>query len=447
MRPAVSVDVISMEQHTPEITIIGAGLAGAEAAYQLLRRGIAVRLLEMRPARLTPAHTGGGFAELVCSNSLRAAQLENAVGLLKEEMRRLDSLIIAAADATRVPAGGALAVDRRAFSAWVEQRLLAFPALTVERREAVELPPGPLLIAAGPLASPGLSETIRSLTGTAQLYFHDAIAPIVDAASIDTSIAFFASRYGKGAGDDYLNCPFDEAQYQAFYQALVTAERYPLHDFEQEKHFSGCMPIETMARFGVDAIRFGPLKPVGLALPAGGEAYAVVQLRKEDAAGSMYNLVGFQTRLRRGEQARVFRMIPGLEQAVFLRYGAMHRNTYLNAPRLLDATLRLRAAPRIRFAGQITGVEGYVESAASGLLAGVFAAHELLGRPQPQFPRETALGGLLAFTQTEKDDYQPMNINFGLLPPLAGRFRGKREKNAALAARALAALDTMKGQL
>lgn len=430
----------------PEITIIGAGLAGSEAAYQLLRRGIAVRLLEMRPATLTPAHTGGGFAELVCSNSLRSDQLENAVGLLKEEMRRLDSLILAAADATRVPAGSALAVDRHAFSAWVERRLRAFPALTVERREVDELPSGPLLIAAGPLASPALSARIASLTGTTQLYFHDAIAPIVDAASIDMDIAFFASRYGRGDAGDYLNCPFNAEQYQAFYQALVTAELYPLHDFETEKHFSGCMPLETMARFGEDAIRFGPLKPVGLPLPNGGEAYAVVQLRRENAAGSMYNLVGFQTRLRRGEQERVFRMIPGLQKAEFLRYGAMHRNTYLHAPRLLDGALRLKTEPRIRFAGQITGVEGYVESAASGLMAGIFAASELRGKPLPVFPRETALGSLLAFTQTEKADYQPMNVNFGLMPATGQRFRSKKEKYAALAARALAAIDRFRGE-
>ena len=290
-----------------------------------------------------------------------------------------------------------------------------------------ELPSGPLLIAAGPLASPALSARIASLTGTTQLYFHDAIAPIVDAASIDMDIAFFASRYGRGDAGDYLNCPFNAEQYQAFYQALVTAELYPLHDFETEKHFSGCMPLETMARFGEDAIRFGPLKPVGLPLPNGGEAYAVVQLRRENAAGSMYNLVGFQTRLRRGEQERVFRMIPGLQKAEFLRYGAMHRNTYLHAPRLLDGALRLKTEPRIRFAGQITGVEGYVESAASGLMAGIFAASELRGKPLPVFPRETALGSLLAFTQTEKADYQPMNVNFGLMPATGQRFRSKKE--------------------
>lgn len=430
-----------MSESTPDITIIGAGLAGCEAAFQLLRQGWRVRLLEMRPAVMTPAHKGGGLAELVCSNSLRANNPENAVGLLKEELRRCHSLIMAAADATAVPAGGALAVDRRRFSAYIEEQLAAFPRLELVRREAVELPSGPLIVAAGPLASPALAQELAALAGSAALFFHDAIAPIVDGASIDRERAFPASRYNKGGGDDYLNCPFNRDEYLHFYRELVAAELFPLPEFEQEKHFSGCMPIESMARYGEDAIRYGPLKPVGLTRPDGSQPYAVVQLRREDLAGSMYNLVGFQTRLRRGEQERVFRLIPGLERAEFLRYGAMHRNTYLNAPQLLDCFQRLRSQPRLRFAGQITGVEGYVESTASGLMAGVFAAAELAGEQPRPFPRETALGSLAAFTQTVSGDYQPMNVNFGLFPPLAQRPRGKRERGAALAARALAALD------
>lgn len=424
------------------VTIIGGGLAGSEAAYQLLTRGVPVVLYEMRPDVTTPAHKGGGLAELVCSNSLRASGLENAVGLLKEEMRRVGSLIMAAADATSVPAGGALAVDRHKFSAYIESRLLEFPKLKLIRQEVRELPEGEVIMAAGPLASPAISRVIARLTGEEQLFFHDAIAPIVDGSTIDYDKAFFASRYGKGEGRDYLNCPFDKEQYLAFYEALVGAEVHPLHDFEQEKHFSGCMPIESMARYGPETICHGPLKPVGLTLPEGGEAYAVVQLRKENAEGSMYNLVGFQTRLTQGEQRRVFRMIPGLERAEFLRYGAMHRNTYINSPRLLDGSLRLRSLPRLSFAGQITGVEGYVESAACGLMAGLFAARRAWGKPTPLFPRESALGSLLAFTQTVKEDFQPMNVNFGLFPPLEQKVRSKKEKFAALSARALAAIDS-----
>lgn len=437
--------------NTP-INIIGAGLAGSEAAYQLLRRGYAVNLYEMRPHVQTPAHTGGGFAELVCSNSLRANNVENAVGLLKEEMRRLDSLIMQAADATSVPAGGALAVDREQFSAYIEQRLSAFPALTVIREEVQQFPEGPVIVAAGPLASAALSQRISELAGDEQLYFHDAIAPIVDASSINMDIAFFASRYGKGEGDDYLNCPFTEQQYKHFYQQLINAELHPLHDFEQEKHFSGCMPIESMARYSEDSIRFGPLKPVGLPLPGSTEdepkeAYAIVQLRKENAAGTMFNLVGFQTRLTYGEQQRVFRLIPGLEQAEFFRLGSMHRNTYINAPQQLDEFMRLKKLPRLRFAGQITGVEGYVESAASGLLAGVFTAFEQCGTEPPLFPRETALGALLSFTQQKSADYQPMNINYGLFPPLQQRIKQKRERFAALSARALQSLEQFCGQV
>ena len=424
------------------VTIVGAGLAGCEAAWQLVRRGIPVCLYEMRPHKMTPAHRTGHWAELVCSNSLRAAGTENAVGLLKAEMRLLDSLILEAADATAIPAGGALAVDRSRFSAYIEEKLRAQPGLTVVEQEVDEIPAGLTILAAGPLASDRLTQKIQNLTGSTALYFHDAIAPIVDGASVDMEKAFFASRYGKGDGSDYLNCPMNQAEYQSFYQALVSAEVFPLRDFEQEKHFTGCMPLESMARYGEDAIRFGPLKPVGLELPDGGEAYAVLQLRKENVGGTMYNLVGCQTRLTQGEQRRVFRMIPGLERAEFLRYGSMHRNTFLNAPQLLDAYQRLRTREDLYFAGQITGVEGYVESAASGLMAGMTAAAQVLGKTLPVFPETTAHGGLLRFLQAGGGgSFQPMNVNFGLLPPLSQKIRGKKERNAALAQRALTDMD------
>ncbi|NLD84152.1 MAG: methylenetetrahydrofolate--tRNA-(uracil(54)-C(5))-methyltransferase (FADH(2)-oxidizing) TrmFO [Clostridiales bacterium] len=420
------------------VTIVGAGLAGCEAAWQLLRRGVPVRLCEMRPGKTTPAHRTGHWAELVCSNSLRAAAPENAVGLLKAEMRLLDSLVLQAADATAIPAGGALAVDRTRFSAYIEEKLRALPGLTVIEEEVTDIQAGLTILAAGPLASDGLTQAILALTGQDQLYFHDAIAPIVDGASVDMEKAFFASRYGKGDGTDYLNCPMNREEYLAFYHALVTAEVFPLRDFEKEKHFSGCMPLESMARYGEDAIRFGPLKPVGLELPGGGEAYAVLQLRKENAEGSMFNLVGCQTRLLQKEQRRVFGLIPGLEQAEFLRYGSMHRNTFLHAPLLLDPWQRLRTRPDLYFAGQITGVEGYVESAASGLMAGRCAAAQALGEPLPEFPAATAHGSLLRFLQSGgPGGFQPMNVNFGLFPPLKQRVRGKKEKAAALAQRAL----------
>ena len=428
----------------PTLTIIGGGLAGCEAAWQAARRGLQVRLFEMRPHIMTAAHSGGGLAELVCSNSLRGAALSNAVGLLKEEMRRWGSLIMAAADATAVAAGGALAVDRRRFSSYIEAAINAHEGIELVREEVQAIPQGTVIIAAGPLASAALSGAIAALTGSGGLFFHDAIAPIVAAESIDSNIAFFASRYGKGAGADYLNCPFTKEEYIHFWQALKQAELAPLHDFEEEKLFSGCMPIEAMARAGEDTMRFGPLKPVGLALPGGGEPYAVAQLRREDAPGSMYNLVGFQTRLKQGEQQRVFRLIPGLEQAEFLRFGAMHRNTYIDAPRLLDAQLRLKKEPRIFFAGQITGVEGYVESAAAGLAAGLNAARLLRGEEPLIFPAETALGGLLKYISTDTGAaFAPMNINFGLLPPPDRRLRDKQQKNLALAERALAALEKM----
>lgn len=425
------------------VKIIGAGLAGCEAAWQLISRQVPVVIYEMRPAVTTPAHSTAAFAELVCSNSLRGAALTNGVGLLKEEMRRLDSLIIRAADATAVPAGGALAVDRNRFSAYIEEALRSNPLVQVIEEEVTTIPEGLTIVAAGPLASPALSSAIADLVGCQHLYFHDAIAPIVDAASINMETAFFASRYGKGGGSDYLNCPMDKAQYEEFYQQLLGAEVTPLHDFEKEKHFSGCMPIESMARLGRDAIRFGPMKPVGIELPGGGSAYGIVQLRKEDEAGTAYNIVGFQTRLKQGEQRRVFRLIPGLEQAEFLRYGSMHRNTYLNAPRLLDPWMRLRGREDLFFAGQISGVEGYVESAAGGLLAGIFAAALCCHKPLPHFPEETAHGSLLRFLQTAKGNFQPSNINFGLFPPLDLKKKiPKKERYQMYAERALAALDS-----
>ncbi|MEG1662076.1 MAG: methylenetetrahydrofolate--tRNA-(uracil(54)-C(5))-methyltransferase (FADH(2)-oxidizing) TrmFO, partial [Clostridiales bacterium] len=346
---------------------------------------------------------------------------------------------MAAAGATAVAAGGALAVDRKAFSADVESRLAASPYVTVRREELRELPAGPVIIAAGPLASPALSDALAQLTGT-KLYFHDAIAPIVDGATIDREIAFYASRYDKGGGADYLNCPLNQDQYLHFYEQLRAAELHPLADFEPEKLFSGCMPIESMAKLGVETMRFGPMKPVGLTLPGGGEAYAVVQLRRENAAGDMFNLVGFQTRLKRPEQQRVFRLIPGLEKAEFLRYGAMHRNTYIDSPRLLDGHMRLKERQNLIFAGQISGVEGYVESAASGLAAGLTMGAMIRGGDLPKFPLTTAMGALLNYAATASGAFQPMNINFGLLPPLTERIRNKKQKNAAIAARSLADL-------
>ncbi len=425
----------------PTVNIIGAGLAGCEAAYQLIQAGVAVCLYEMRPQLMTPAHHSGLFAELVCSNSLRAAAVTNAVGLLKEEMRQLGSLIMAAADQTAVPAGGALAVDRGLFSAYIDNVLHNHSLVKIINQEVTTIPTGLTIIAAGPLASPGLSDEIARLCGREHLFFHDAIAPIIAADSIDMSKAFFASRYGKGDGSDYLNCPLNKEEYLAFYQALISAEVAPLHDFEQEKHFAGCMPLESMARSGIDTIRFGPLKPVGLELPGGGEAYAVVQLRKENKEGSAYNLVGFQTRLRQGEQRRVIAMIPGLENAEFLRYGSMHRNTYINAPELLDQQLRLLTNQQIMFAGQISGVEGYVESAASGLMAGRFAAALAKGEELPLWPRDSAHGALLAFLQAKQGNFQPSNINFSMFRPLEDKQKlNKKDKYAKYASRALNAL-------
>ena len=424
------------------VNIIGAGLAGCEAAYQLSRRGIAVRLYEMRPGKMTPAHTTDGFAELVCSNSLRSDRMENAVGLLKEEMRRLDSLVMAAADATKVPAGGALAVDRKKFSAYITAAIEDSPNVEIIRREITDLEmlTGKTIVATGPLTSDALADYLEKLTGE-HLHFFDAAAPIVSADSIDMVKVFEYSRYGRGS--DYLNCPLSQEEYLSFYRELVGAERALLHEFEKADIFEGCMPVEIMAGRGVDTLRFGPMKPVGLTDPrTGAEPYAVVQLRKEDEQGTMYNLVGFQTNLKIGEQKRVFGMIPGLERAEYLRYGAMHRNTFINSPRLLDGHYRLRDNEEIYFAGQMTGVEGYVESASSGLLAGLFAACDVLGREKPVFSDKTAIGALAKYVSNGSNtSFQPMNVNFGIMQPADKRFRKKADKNRYIASRALEEIE------
>ena len=424
------------------VNIIGAGLAGCEAAYQLSRRGIAVRLYEMRPGKMTPAHTTDGFAELVCSNSLRSDRMENAVGLLKEEMRRLDSLVMAAADATKVPAGGALAVDRKKFSAYITAAIEDSPNVEIIRREITDLEmlTGKTIVATGPLTSDALADYLEKLTGE-HLHFFDAAAPIVSADSIDMEKVFEYSRYGRGS--DYLNCPLSQEEYLSFYRELVGAERALLHEFEKADIFEGCMPVEIMAGRGVDTLRFGPMKPVGLTDPrTGAEPYAVVQLRKEDEQGTMYNLVGFQTNLKIGEQKRVFGMIPGLERAEYLRYGAMHRNTFINSPRLLAGPYRLRDTEEIYFAGQMTGVEGYVESASSGLLAGLFAACDVLGREKPVFSDKTAIGALAKYVSNGSNtSFQPMNVNFGIMQPADKRFRKKADKNRYIASRALEEIE------
>ena len=429
------------------VTVIGAGLAGCEAAWQLAQRGIPVTLREMKPQKSTPAHHSADFAELVCSNSLRSDQLENAVGLLKEELRRLDSLIIACADAHRVEAGGALAVDRNAFSAAVTEKIKAHPLITVEEGEVTDIPEGEVIIAAGPLASEGLTEAIaRAFPGSGTLNFFDAAAPLVSFESIDMTRAWFASRYDKGTAD-YINCAMSKEEYLAFWQALRTAEEAEVHGFEDSRVFEGCMPVEVMARRGEDTLRYGPLKPKGLRDPATGETpYAVVQLRKDNSEGSIYNLVGFQTHLKWGEQKRVFSMIPALAQAEFLRYGVMHRNTYLKSPGFLDRYYRVKECPRVVFAGQITGVEGYVESTASGCLCAIEMANRLLGKPPVDFPRETAIGALALYVSNESvTDFQPMNVNFGIMPPWPEKVKGgKREKNTLIANQALEALEVKK---
>jgi methylenetetrahydrofolate--tRNA-(uracil-5-)-methyltransferase len=424
------------------VTIIGAGLAGCEAAWQAANRGIAVTLHEMKPEKFSPAHHMPGLAELVCSNSLRGDSLENAVGLLKEELRRCGSLVMEAAEATRVPAGGALAVDRQLFSDYVTRKISSHPLITLKPGEVSNFPhEGIVVIASGPLTSDALADSLSLLTGD-RLYFYDAIAPIVSAESLDMTKVFAASRYGKGDGDDYLNCPLNEAEYLNFVQNLVAAEKVPGRDFEKVIHFEGCMPVETMAERGVETLRFGPMKPVGLADPrTGAEPHAVIQLRAENREKTMYNLVGFQTKLTYGEQRRVFRMIPGLENTEFVRLGSMHRNTFINSPALLQTTQQLKGDPRIIFAGQITGVEGYVESAASGFLAGISAACLTLGTTPPLPPPETALGALIGhITNTDARHFQPMNVNYGLFPELPGRVK-KKEKRQMLAERALATLD------
>ena len=427
--------------NTP-VTVVGAGLAGSEAAWQLLRRGIPVTLIEMRPVKSTPAHVTDGFAELVCSNSLKAEHLTNGSGLLKAEMRRFDSLILRCAEETRVPAGGALAVDRTLFSRKVTEALSAHPLCTVRHEVVDRIPEGPCIIATGPLTDEGLARAIQELPGMSALNFFDAEAPIVTAESIDMNRAFRASRYGRGDGDDYINCPMTEQEYFAFYDALTHAELAEVHDFEKKLVFEGCLAVEILASRGPMTLAFGPLKPVGLTDPhTGKQPFAVVQLRQDNAQGTLYNIVGFQTRLKWGEQKRVFGLIPGLEHAEYARYGVMHRNTYLNGPDALGENYMLRGNPMLRFAGQMTGVEGYMESAASGLLAGLALSRALRGMPEPRLSGETMLGALMRHTITKTDNYQPMNANFGILDPLAARVRGKKFRYEALSARALEQLD------
>ena len=434
-----------------KVIIVGAGLAGSEAAWQAAKSGALVRLYEMRPAASSSAHKTADFAELVCSNSLRGAGLENAVGVLKEEMRRLDSLVMAAADARRVPAGGALAVDREGFSRYITEKLTAHPCVEIVRERVEAIPREPdavTIVASGPLTDGALAARLREELGDTAFYFYDAAAPIVTLESIDMAKAYRASRYGKGE-PAYINCPMTEEEYRAFWQALTTAQCAEMHSFEKPVFFEGCMPVEVMAARGESTLLFGPLKPVGLEDPkTGRRPHAVVQLRQDNAAGTLYNIVGFQTHLKWGEQRRVFRMIPGLENAEFMRYGVMHRNTYIDSPRLLAPTYQLRKEAEVLFAGQMTGVEGYVESAASGLVAGLNAARLAMGQVPLVFPRETCHGALAAYiTQADSRHFQPMNINFGLLPPLEGRIRDKKRKKEMLAERALSALEAFRGEM
>lgn len=428
------------------VTVVGAGLAGSEAAWQLARRGIKVKLHEMRPETITPAHKTAGFAELVCSNSLRSTALENAVGLLKEEMRRLDSLIMTCADRHRVPAGGALAVDRNHFSDAVTEALENNDLVDVIRQEVRFIPEdGIIVLATGPLTSKTMEKSIKELTGGEYLYFYDAIAPIVTLESINMEKAFLSSRYGKGEGD-YINCPMNEEEYRSFWEQMAGAVRAPKKDFEKEINFEGCMPIEVLAARGVDTMRYGPLKPVGLVDPhTGRRPYAVVQLRQDNAAGTLYNMVGFQTHLKWPEQQRVFKMIPGLENAEFVRFGVMHRNTYINSPTLLKATYECRIRPGLFFAGQITGVEGYVESASSGLVAGISAGFLFQGKKTQVFPPETAHGSLARYiTNADPNNFQPMNVTFGIIPPLEKQVRDRKQRNAMIAEKALDALELFK---
>ena len=428
-----------------KVKVIGAGLAGSEAAWQLANRGIEVALYEMKPKKMTPAHHSEDFAELVCSNSLRGDRLENAVGLLKEELRRCGSLILACADATRVEAGGCLAVDRGGFSRMVTEKIRNHPNITVISEEITEVPEGPVIVATGPLTSDAFSEAIGHYFGeTGYLHFFDAAAPLVSAESIDMNLAWWQSRYDRGT-PDYINCAMNKEQYEAFVRELVNAQEAPVHGFEDKNVFEGCMPVEVMARRGMDTLRYGPMKPVGLRNPATGhEPYAVVQLRQDNAAKSVYNLVGFQTHLKFGEQKRVFSMIPGLENAEFVRYGVMHQNTFLQSPKLLDKYYADRRNPLVAFAGQMTGVEGYVESTASGYLAAVAMAAKVQGRELPDFPKETAIGALVQYVSDESiENFQPMNINFSIIAPLEKRIRKKAEKNLAIAARSLDVIDRL----
>ena len=430
---------------TTSINVIGAGLAGSEAAWQIAKRGLKVRLYEMRPEKKTPAHHTQNFAELVCTNSLRANQLTNGAGLLKEEMRRLDSIIMEAADAHNVPAGGALAVDRETFSSAITEKLTNHPNVEVIREELTAIPEGLTVIATGPLTSDPLAQAIKRLTDDEGLYFYDAAAPIVEKSSLDMDKIYLKSRYDKGEAA-YLNCPMTEEEFYNFYHELINAEMAELHDFEDQKFFEGCMPIEQMASRGEKTMLFGPLKPVGLEDPkTGKEHFAVVQLRQDNAAGNLYNLVGFQTHLKWGEQKRVFSMIPGLENAQFVRYGVMHRNTYLRSPEFLNATYQTKKRSDLLFAGQMTGVEGYVESAASGLYAGINAALIAQGKEPVIFPEETMMGAMAHYiTHASPKHFQPINANFGIIPRLEKRIREKRERNLALSQRALTVLEEFK---
>ena len=427
-----------------KVTVIGAGLAGSEAAWQLAQRGIQVELVEMKPLKKSPAHHSDDFAELVCSNSLRGDRLENAVGLLKEELRRCGSLILQCAEATRVEAGGCLAVDRQGFARMVTEKLRSHENITVRAEEVTEVPQGPVIIATGPLTSDAFSEAIGRYFGTDYLHFFDAAAPLVTAESIDMEHAWWQSRYDRGT-PDYINCAMNKEQYEAFVAELIKAEEAEVHGFEDKNVFEGCMPVEVMARRGVETLRYGPLKPVGLTDPkTGKEPYAVVQLRLDNAIGSVFNLVGFQTHLKFGEQKRVFSMIPALKNAEFVRYGVMHRNTFLQSPKLLDRYYADRRDPLVAFAGQMTGVEGYVESAASGFLAAVAMAAKVQGRDLPEFPNTTAIGALGLYISDERiTDFQPMNVNFSIIAPLEQRIRKKAEKNLAIANRSLALIDEL----
>ena len=427
-----------------KVTVVGAGLAGSEAAWQLAQRGISVDLIEMKPHKMTPAHHSENFAELVCSNSLRGDRLENAVGLLKEELRRCGSLILSCAEQTRVEAGGCLAVDREGFAKMVTEKLRNHPNITIISREITQIPEGPVIIATGPLTSDDLSKAIGQYFGAEYLHFYDAAAPLVTAESIDMDKAWWQSRYDRGT-PDYINCAMNREEYEAFINELVSAEEAPVHGFEDRNVFEGCMPVEVMARRGFDTLRYGPLKPVGLTDPnTGKEPYAVVQLRQDNAAKSIFNLVGFQTHLKFGEQKRVFSMIPALANAEFVRYGVMHQNTFLQSPKLLDRYYADRCNPLVAFAGQMTGVEGYVESAASGFLAAVAMAAKVTGREVPDFPKTTAIGALgLYISDSSIENFQPMNINFSIISPLDQRIRKKAEKNLAIANRSLAIIDEM----